>query len=143
MEIDFSSLGKSIAQLETSLSYASAELAKTDPGLFGQVRNSVIQCFEFSYELSHKMLKRFLEESTANREEIDWSSFQSLIRIGNEKGLLRSDWSRWKTFRQARTDSTHAYDEGKAQAVFEIAPDFLEEARYLFSQLNARNSNHD
>ena len=53
--------------------------------LFEQLRNSVIQCFEFTYELSHKMLKRYLEETTANPEEFDLGAFQNLIRMGNEK----------------------------------------------------------
>jgi hypothetical protein len=42
-----------------------------DPGLREQMRNSVIQCFEFTYELSWKMLKRYLEETEANPSEID------------------------------------------------------------------------
>lgn len=139
MSIDFSPLEKAIKQLEKSLSYATSDLAKNDAGLFEQLRNSVIQCFEFTYELSHKMLKRHLEESAASPEEIDFSTFQNIVRTGNEKGLLRSDWQRWKAYRQARTDSSHAYDEGKAQAVYEIAADFLAEARFLYAQLMSRS----
>lgn len=143
MKIDFSPLSSAISQLEKSLTYAHSDLAKTDHGLFEQLRNSVIQCFEFTYELSHKMLRRFLEETAASPEEIDLSTFQNIIRMGNEKGLLRSDWSKWKAYRQARTDSSHTYDEEKAQAVYEISPDFLDEARYLYSQLNTRSIDND
>ena len=100
--------------------------------------SAVIQCFEFTYELSHKMLKRYLEETAASPEEIDLSTFQNLIRTGNEKGLLRSDWSLWRTYRQARTDSSHTYSKDKAEAVYQIAPDFLDEAKYLYQQLMAR-----
>ena len=74
----------------------------------------MIQCFKFTYEPSHKMLKRYLEETTANPEEFDLSTFQNLIRTGNEKKLLRSDWRRWKDYRQARTNSSHTYDVEKA-----------------------------
>jgi nucleotidyltransferase substrate binding protein (TIGR01987 family) len=143
MDLDFSPLNKAIQQLEKSLSYATSEIAKKDAGLFEQLRNSVIQCFEFTYELSHKMLKRHLQASAASPEEIDFSTFQNIVRMGNEKGLLRSDWPRWKAYRQARTDSSHAYDEGKAQAVYEIAPDFLDEARFLYTQLMSRNGADD
>lgn len=135
MSLDFSPLQNAIAQLEKSLEYANSPMAQEDPGLFEQLRNSVIQCFEFTYELSHKMLKRFLRETSANPDEIESSTFADLIRTGNEKGLLRSDWSKWKAYRQARTDSSHTYDEGKAVAVFQIAPDFLEEARHLVRKL--------
>lgn len=138
MILDFSSLANAIGQLEKSIHFAKSEMAQQDDELFEQLRNSVIQCFEFTYELSWKMLKRYLEETAANPEEIDTSSFQGLIRRGNEQGLLRSDWLRWKTYRQVRTDSSHTYDAGKAEKVYEIAPDFLEEARHLHQQLLAR-----
>jgi len=139
MIIDFSSLASALGQLEKSITFAKSDMAQLNDELFEQLRNSVIQCFEFTYELSGKMLKRYLEETAANPEEIDTSSFQNLIRRGNEQGLLRSDWSRWKIYRQARTDSSHTYDAGKAEKVYEIAPDFLEEARYLYQQLTARD----
>jgi nucleotidyltransferase substrate binding protein (TIGR01987 family) len=139
MSLDFTPLGNAIAQLERSLKYATSDAAQADAGLFEQLRNSVIQCFEFTYELSHKMLKRYLEETTANPEEFDLGTFQNLIRTGNERNLLRSNWLRWKDYRQARTNSSHTYDEMKAEAVYAIVPDFLEEARYLHQQLVERN----
>ena len=138
MILDFSSLENAISQLEKSLKYANSSMAQDDDDLFEQLRNSVIQCFEFTYELSHKMLKRYLEETAASPEEINLSTFQNMIRTGNEKGLLRSDWSRWRTYRQARTDSSHTYSEDKAEAVYQITPDFLDEAKYLYQQLMAR-----
>lgn len=138
MSINFSTLSSAIGQLEKSLIYANSDLAKSDPGLKEQLRNSVIQCFEFTYELSHKMLKRYIESTAASPDEVDLGTFQNLVRTGNEKGLLRSDWSKWRTYRQARTDSSHTYDEDKAEAVFEIAPDFLDEARYLLIELESR-----
>jgi len=138
MSLDFSPLQSAIHQLEKSLRYAHSPIAE-DHDLFEQLRNSVIQCFEFTYELSHKMLKRYLEETAASPEENDLSTFQNLIRTGNQKGLLRSDWSNWRIYRQARTDSSHTYDEGKAETVYAIAPDFLEEAKYLYGRLVDRS----
>ena len=139
MSIDYSALESAIGQLEKSLVYADSQMAKDDPGLFEQLRNSVIQCFEFTYELSHKMLKRHLEDIAASPDEFDLSVFQNLIRTGNEKGLLRSNWLRWKQYRQARTDSSHTYDLSRAETVYQIAPDFLQEAKYLFKQLTGRS----
>ncbi len=139
MNLDFSPLENAIRQMEKSLEYANSSQAQTDSGLFEQFRNSVIQCFEFTYELSHKMLKRFLKETSASPEDIASSAFADLIRTGNEQGLLRSDWSRWKVYRQARTDSSHTYDEEKAMAVYEIASEFLDEAEYLFQKLMSRS----
>lgn len=139
MELDFSPLGKAIGQLETSLNYATSAMAEKDSGLCDQLRNSVIHCFKFTYELSHKMLKRYLEETEATPDETDLQTFQNLIRIGNEKSLLRSDWRQWKAYRQARTDSSHTYDRKKAEAVYQIAADFLLEAQHLYQKLSSRN----
>ena len=90
MDLDFSPLQSAINQLEKSLRFAQSPMAQSDPDLFEQLRNSVIQCFEFTYELSHKMLRRYLEETAASPEEVDLSTFQNLIRTGNEKGLLQA-----------------------------------------------------
>lgn len=135
MSIDYSSFENAIRQLETSIAYVNSDLAKSDDGLREQLRNSVIQCFEFTYELSHKMLKRYLEDTSASPEEIELSTFQNMIRIGNEKNLLRSDWRKWKVYRQARNNSSHTYDQKKAEATFEVALDFLDEARCLYQSL--------
>jgi nucleotidyltransferase substrate binding protein (TIGR01987 family) len=142
MILDFSPLGDAISQLEKSIGFATSELAENDYDLFEQFRNSVIQCFEFTYELSHKMLTRYLEETAANPKEIDLSTFQNIIRIGSEKGLLLSDWSQWRDYRQARSNSGHTYNISKAEAVYEISFDFLKEAKYLHRQLLNRNQNN-
>lgn len=140
MSLDFSPLRSAIGQLDKSLAYAHSPAAMADPGLREQLRNSVIQCFEFTYELSWKMLKRHLEATEASPAELDTSTFQNLIRLGNERGLLRSDWHQWKTYRQARTVSSHTYDAAKAEAVFAMAPDFLAEAQALLQALISRNA---
>ena len=90
------------------------------------------------------MLKRYLEATEASPADLDKGSFQSLIRLANERGLLRSDWTAWRNFRQARTDSSHAYTAAKAEAVFAIAADFLPEAQALAVELAARQAySHD
>lgn len=140
MTLDFTSLQSAIGQLEKSLKFANSPLAQRDPDLFEQLRNSVIQCFEFTYELSHKMLRRFLKETSASPDDFESMSFADLIRTGSEQGLLRSDWYHWKTYRQARTDSSHTYDEKKAVAVYGVAQDFVEEARFLYEKLMDRSA---
>lgn len=140
-DIDYSPLADAIRQLEKSIAFATSELAKNDEALFEQFRNSVIQCFEFTYELSHKMLKRYLESTAANPDEINLSTFQNLIRIGNEKGLLYSDWAKWRDYRQARTNSSHTYNRDKALAVYEMAQNFLAEAQFLYHQLVRASQN--
>lgn len=103
-----------------------------------QIRDGLIQRFEFSYEISHKMLKRYLEMSSATPAQFDGMAFPDLIRTGNEQGLLLGDWPRWRTYREIRGKASHAYDEKIAIEVVALIPAFLEEARYLRDQIKVR-----
>jgi len=103
-----------------------------------QIRDGLIQRFEFTYELSHKMLKRYLEAAAANPTEFDGADFQYLVRSGNEQGLLLSAWPAWRHFRDMRSKTSHTYDEEMALIVVGAIPDFLKEASYLLDQLQQR-----
>ena len=104
-----------------------------------QIRDGLIQRFEFSYEISHKLLKRHLEAVSANPEQFDAMAFADLIRSANEQGLLLGDWPKWRTYREMRSKTSHTYDEEIAIEVVRGIPAFLEEARYLLNQLQVRN----
>ena len=76
-----------------------------------QIRDGLIQRFEFTYEISHKMLKRHLEAISPNPSLLDEMSFQDLIRSANEQGLLSGSWVDWKRYREMRSKTSHSYDE--------------------------------
>jgi nucleotidyltransferase substrate binding protein (TIGR01987 family) len=138
MELNLTSLEKAIAHLELALSYAKSDLAKTDDNLALLFRSASIQAFEFTYELAYKTLKRYLELTEANPAAIDEMSFQTIIRRGFELGLLKAEITEWKEYRKDRGTTSHAYDENKAQDVFEHIPNFLEEVEYLLFQIQKR-----
>ena len=100
-----------------------------------QIRDGLIQRFEFTYEIAHKMLKRYLESQSPTPGEFDGADFQYLIRTGNEKGLLLGDWAKWRVYREMRGKTSHTYDEEIAVEVAEGIPAFLDEVRYLRDQL--------
>jgi len=103
-----------------------------------QIRDGLIQRYEFTYEISHKMLKRHLEMTSPNPDIFDAMPFADLIRTGKELSILKSDWSAWKLFREMRAKTSHTYDEDIAQTVVQVIPDFIHEARYLAQQLELR-----
>ena len=130
--LDLGLLEAAITRLGEALS---ALAAQPDEQLF---RDAVIKRFEFTYELSSKMLRRYLLISSADPEEIRQMSFPNLIRTGNEQGLLLGNWETWSEWRKARGTTSHAYNEEKAQQVVLEIPKFLEEARYLLEKLRER-----
>lgn len=136
-KLDFSSLEKAIYQLKDALECYEI-VKKQQERLVLHLRAATIQAFEFTYELSWKMLKRYLEVTEPNPTEIDQMSFPDLIRTGCERGLVLSDVSVWKVYRQERSATSHAYDQEKAQEVFEKIPAFLKEAEHLLTQLKSR-----
>jgi nucleotidyltransferase substrate binding protein (TIGR01987 family) len=127
--IDFSPLGRAADRLREAL----AARAKHPTDDF--IRDSVVQRFEFSFELAHVMLKRYLETTEAATDTIDAMSFPTLIRTGSERGLLRSGWDRWFDFRKARNATSHAYDEARAKLTVDLAPEFQEEIDFLYKRL--------
>lgn len=128
MKLDISSLKKATDSLERSLNEY-----RINPNEF--VRDSCIQRFEYTYEIAWKSIKRFLEEIAPNANEIDLLTFQELIREANEKGLLLNDWDTWKVYRIYRGTTSHAYNEDKANEIYEEIPDFLIEIKFLVKQL--------
>ena len=104
-----------------------------------QIRDGLVQRYEFTYEVSHKMLKRYLEMSSPNPEIFDSMAFSDLIRSANEQGLLLSDWTQWKTFREMRAKTSHTYEEAVALEVVSVIPTFITEAKALLFELLKRN----
>ena len=67
-----------------------------------QIRDGLIQRFKFTYEISHKILKRYLENAPADPTQFDLMSFQDIIRTANEQNLLLGNWADWKQYRDMR-----------------------------------------
>ena len=132
--LDLSPFSKAVDRLDEGIARYQTDTSDT------QIRDGLIQRFEFTYEFSHKMLKRYLEMATPAPAQFDGMPFQDLIRSGNERGLLLSDWPRWRVFRDMRSKTSHTYDEAKALEVVAEIPAFLGEAKFLFGQLKDRTA---
>ena len=95
-KLDLTPLDKAVFRLQEGWMRYQIDISDT------QIRDGLIQRFEFTYEISHKMLKRHLEATSASSAEIDGMNFQDLIRTGNERNLLLGDWPKWKVYREMR-----------------------------------------
>ncbi len=102
------------------------------------IRDGLVQRFEFTYEVAHKMLKRALEASSASPEQYDRMAFADLVRSGNEQGLLLGDWPQWRRYRDMRARTSHSYNESVALEVVGGIGRFLLEAAHLRDTLAAR-----
>jgi nucleotidyltransferase substrate binding protein (TIGR01987 family) len=103
------------------------------------VRDSVIQRFEYTYSLALKMIKRYLETNTLTQDEVDSFSFNDMIRVANENGLLLTDLEFWNKYREKRNITSHTYDVQKAKEVISVVNDFYKDVDYLLKQIEKRN----
>ena len=90
------------------------------------VRDSVIQRFEFCFELGWKMLRLKLLE-----EGIEANTPRAVIREGVATGFL-DDGNQWSHMLQKRNETSHTYDEALAREVYAFA---CKTALPLFQQL--------
>ena len=102
------------------------------------IRDSVIQRFEYTFELSHKILRRFLAETETSRAEISEMFFNDMIRIGCKRGLLLNDLEVWNKYRRLRNLSSHNYDEFNAEDIVVIIPIFIEDIDFELSKIKER-----
>lgn len=137
--LDTTSLKQAISQLENSLHYYQSDVVQKDEGLVLQLRAAAIQAFEFTYELSVKMIKRYLKLVMLNPAEVNELSFADLIREACGRGLLLSDLLAWKRYRQERGTTSHTYDQDKAVEIFKDIPNFLNDANHLLNELEQRS----
>jgi nucleotidyltransferase substrate binding protein (TIGR01987 family) len=103
-----------------------------------QLRDGLIQRFESTYELCHRVLRRFIRGRAASPEDVDRMAFQDLIRTANQQGLLLGDWPAWHRYRDFRARTSHTYHAETARQVVEAIPGFLAEAEYLRDELRKR-----
>lgn len=97
-----------------------------------EVRDACIQRFEYTYELSLKTIKRFIETKSVLPENTDHMNYRDFLRLAAEMGLVEKV-DLWFKFREAHNKTNHAYDEEKAIEVFNIIPIFMQQVDYLLN----------
>jgi nucleotidyltransferase substrate binding protein (TIGR01987 family) len=138
MELKLNPLEQALARLSEAIEFANSDMARNDKRLFQQFRNSVIQCFEFTYELSWRTLKRQLEKDSPTPAAIDELNFNDMIREAAVRGLI-SDPAAWMDYRKQRNITSHAYNEKMAQDIYEGTLQFYKDAEKLLKALQDRN----
>lgn len=88
------------------------------------IRTSAIQSFEFTYEEAKKILERILEVVFDSSKQLQNATFNDLIRISAEKGLV-SNPKDWFLARTMRNKTSHAYSAKIANEVIDYIPQFI------------------
>ena len=93
-------------------------------------RDAAIQRFEYTFELSWKVLKRYFKIN--NNLEI--FNVKDIFREAGKQGLIEKV-EKWFEYLEARNLTSHTYDENIAEKVYTKAKEFEKDAHFLCQQL--------
>ena len=138
MKIGLSPLRKALVFLSEAIDSTTNDvfMASLTASQRRTMRAGIIQNFEFTYELSWKMLRRQLKSEEGDGE-VTRLSRKDLYRLAAQKELI-DDPEIWFVFHQGRNETSHTYDESVANDIYLLVLDFLPVAEKLFKQLLAR-----
>ena len=136
MQLDLTELDKAIDSLEESVNlYRSHE---NDERLALALRDSVIQRFEYTFELCWKYMQKWIgKNQNPNLSEPVYSR-KELFRTAAQLGLI-DDPNLWFGYHDARNISSHTYSEENAVLAFSHAATFFQDARKLYNFLAMHN----
>lgn len=107
-------LKKAVSRLEEALNMPVDDI----------VRDATAQRFEYCYELSFTLIKRFLKEIYQDESDV----FNEILKKAAKYGLV-SNIEEWKSFRMARNYTSHNYSESGAEYSYSQAAKFLDEVK--------------
>ena len=125
MKIDLSLFEKAIASLEEVL-----RLEKT-----AIIRDSAIQRFEYTFEFAVKFMRRYIQENYSVMSDYDSNNFRDVIRTALQLNITKKPFEAWIKYRDARNKTSHGYSEKAAEEVYEVAQEFLGEAKLVYQFL--------
>ena len=138
--LDFSSLIKATNSLKAALEVAlpDKQMGEMSQEARNTIKAGVIQNFEFTYELSWKFMKRWLEIDLGS-SYVDGLSRKELFRLAAEHHLIIDSETLFE-YHDCSNETTHTYDEKTAEEVFSAAINFSKDAIILLANLQAKNA---
>ena len=119
-EITIKQFEKAVRRLEEVLSIPETDIT----------RDSAIQRFEFTIDISWKMLKAFLEEEKG----IICVSPKECFREAYRQGVVNYDED-WIKFVDMRNETVHTYNEDNAKRIYSQLPNALSHFKELLKSI--------
>ena len=137
MKLDLSSFKKAVGSLEQAIEISNKLMNGSDASEEKFFKAGVIQNFEFTYELSWKIIQRCIELYFS--PEMQVVTRKDLFRMAFKYNLIE-DPKDWYEYQQRRNITSHTYDELKADSVYQVAKKFIKDANYLLGRLEEVNN---
>ena len=139
MPLELAHLRDSLNALSNTLALTEneARMAQLDAATREAIRAGAIKQFEITYELSWKLLRRWLNTNITPGIADDLTKRQ-LFRLAAENRLI-ADVDVWMEHHKARNNTAHIYDQKIAEQVYDATREFAHDARHLLAALETRN----
>lgn len=135
MSLDLSAVKKAVHTLKEAITLHECE--EGDSKLALALGDAAIQRFEYTYELSWKLMQRWLNENVSPEEQPVYTQ-KELFRKSAQRGLIE-DPLRWFEYHKARNVSAHTYNKINAETAFQAARTLGKDVDFLITQLEKRN----
>ena len=139
MPLELTNLRNSLSSFSATLAVTEDEerMAQYDAVLREGMQAGAIKQFEITYELSWKLMKRWLN-TNVTPGIADGVTMRQLFRLAAENRLI-ADVDVWMSHHEARNKTVHMYDSDIAASVYRAAMEFVHDARRLLEALEDRN----
>lgn len=131
--MDYSLFQQSLKNLEVQHDHLLNLSPEYPPFLQEGMAESVIQRFETCYDTLWKTLRRHLTDALGLTDVPN--SPRPVFRIADQNNLLAAGGEQWDRYVQTRIDTTHDYNQVKAENAIEIIPEFIADAVGLYTKL--------
>jgi len=139
MSLDLESLKKSFNALKEvfAVSEDTERMSQRTHFEVIAIRAGVLKHFEMTYELSWKMIARWLNNNVT-AGIADGISRRNLFRLALENRLIQ-DFDRWDNYHDARNDAVHRYSFERAEMIYRLIGEFISDTQDLIRALEAQN----
>ena len=135
-KIDYTKLQDSLAELKSQYAiYLSLAERNYEEDLQNAVRNSVVKCFEITYDTLWKMIRRYLESQGAAAMP---NTPKGVFREAHQN-LLIADIAPWVAdeggYASLRNETAHDYSQRKAEKTLQKIGDFIADAEAIYHKM--------
>ena len=131
-ELSLTNLKNAIDSLiESSSAYKSNE----DEKIRGFIEDSCVKRFGFTVETSWKIMKKFLKlEYGKSDAEL---TMNNIFRFMEGYNLI-SSWESWKNYYNHRNNTSHEYNQDKAQETLKLVDSLIKDSNELYNNISKK-----
>jgi len=97
------------------------------------IEDACVKRFEYTVETSWKLMKKYLKlEYGKSDKEL---TMNNIFRLMEGYGFIKS-WQDWRNYYNKRNDTSHEYNQLKAQNLINESEKLIKDGEYLYNQLS-------